>query len=1087
MARADTFVGRAAELDVLDAALIRARAGEGALVLVAGEPGIGKSSLIDHFTVAARTRGAGVSWGRCWEAGGAPAYWPWVQAIRALVREKDDETIRELAGDGAAALAQIVPEVGDQFEQPQDAGFADPDTARFRLFDAVALFLRAAAEAEAALVVALDDVHAADTPSLLLLQYVARELGDARIVLVVGYRSTELTHDHPLTVALADLTRSPRCRRINLAGLTPGEIAEYLERVTGGEVDSAVVEALEARTDGNPLFVSELVRLMLTDRVATRTPVRLPDEIPEGVHELIARRVAALSDRCRATLDIAAILGRDVPFDLLQELGDTDAETLLDTLDEAVAAGMLLRAPGATNDFRFSHVLVRDALHDALPTARRSQIHLRAADAIRKLRTHDLEPHLAEVAHHYVEAGPVADNGTAVQYSALAGEAAARRLAYEEAIRLYAAAVELAGRGPGLDDVRLDLMLELGDAEARAGHLAGAQATFRAAAGLAHVRNRPDALARAALGYGGRFAWCRAGTDAALIGLLEDALDAIGTTDSVARVLLLARLAGARRSDLDPCRRRTEAKEALEMARRLADPRALAGALGGYHGAIWNADSPQERLALAEEMIASAVRACDAEEAVISYCARWVARWELGDYAAARADIASCVPIAARLKQPAQRWLVAIGQACIALFEGSFDDVEWFARAGRSEGQGSLQFDADSAYLTQLALLRLEQGRADEFVADLERGANAYPWYPQLRALLARLYTACGDPDRARAELEWFAASNFTSALIAENYATFTYAMLADVVGELGDVDHALRILGLLAPYAERNAMAPPEASAGWIARPLGVLCTVLGRHDDAVRYFENALRAHDRMNARPWLARTHLDYARLLHVTDPNAADVQLTAAMTIAERLDMAEVCARVAQLRQTSRTMTAECEFRQEGEYWTIGFGGKAIRLKHSKGLLYLAALLGQPGRDIPALDLAALADGAEADNAATEVLDTRAREQYRHRIEELQTEIDEAELWHDTERAIRAREEFDFLVQELSAATGLAGRARTFGSSAERARQRVKKAIAASLARIAEQHPPLGRHLAATVRTGFTCRYEPDPRGATVWRT
>ena len=199
------------------------------------------------------------------------------------------------------------------------------------------------------------------------------------------------------------------------------------------------------------------------------------------------------------------------------------------------------------------------------------------------------------------------------------------------------------------------------------------------------------------------------------------------------------------------------------------------------------------------------------------------------------------------------------------------------------------------------------------------------------------------------------------------------------------------------------------------------------------------------------------------------------------------MAEVCARVAQLRHGPHAVTADCAFRREGEYWTIGFGGKAIRLKHTKGLLYLAALLGQPGRDIPAVDLAALADGAVAVDAAADVLDPRAREQYRQRIEALQAEIDEAEAWHDTERSSRPREEFDFLVRELTVATGLGGRDRTFGSSAERARQRVKKAIAASLARIAAQHPALGKHLAATVRTGFTCRYEPDPRAATVWRT
>jgi tetratricopeptide (TPR) repeat protein len=1083
----DTFVGRAAELDVLDAALIRARGGEAALVLVGGEPGIGKSSLIDQFAGDARKRGASVVWGRCWEAGGAPAYWPWVQVIRAVARERDPDALRKLAGANAEELGQIIPEMHDPVRDQAKPSTTDPDTPRFRLFDAIASFLlRAAAARESTLLIALDDVHAADIPSLLLLQFLCRDLRDAHIMFVVGYRSTEMTREHPLTATLADLTRIPGARRINLEGLTPGEISEYLARVTGADVDSSVIDALEARTDGNPLFVSELVRLMLRDASATRAAVRFPEEIPEGVQEAIARRAAELSQSCRATLEMAAVLGRDFPLDVLQELARTDATDLLEALDEGVTAGMLLRTPGATGDFRFSHVLVRDALYDRLPAAMRARTHLRAAEIIEKLRARDMEPHLSEVAHHYIAAGPVADGATAANRAALAGEAAVRRLAYEEAVRLLESAVELAQRARALDDTRLDLLLELGDAQARAGDLGGAQATFRSAAVLARTRERPDALARAALGYGGRFAWCRAGTDPELIGLLEDALEAIGTDDSVHRVLLLSRLAGARRSEPDPTRRRREAKDALEIARRLNHPRALASALGGWHGAIWNADSPDERLILAQEMIDSATRADDTEELIISYCARWVARWELGQFAEAREDIETCIPIAARLQQPAQRWLVTIGQAAIALFVGRFDDVERFALAGRREGQGSLQFDAESAALTHLALLRLEQGRAAELLEDLERAADAYPWYAQLRALLAHLYAAEGQVDRARAELERIAASDYLAARMAENYETFTYSVLADVVREIGDPSLAVPLFERLAPYAQRNAMAPPEASVGWIARPLGVLCTVLGRRNDAMAYFEEALQAHREMGAHPWLARTHYDYARLLRDTDAQRADEHLRQAALIAQRLNMSGLCSRMA-MPEERVSDRSECVFRREGEYWTIGFAGRSIRLKHSKGLLYLAALLAQPGHEIPAVDLANLADGSVRGDNGGNVLDARARDQYRRRIETLQGEIDEADEWADSERASRSRAELEFLVHELAAATGLGGRDRTFGSSAERARQRVKKAIATTLARIDAQHPELGRHLTATIRTGYGCRYEPDPRASTVWKT
>ena len=174
----EAFIGRAAELDVLDAALRRAEVGDGSIVLVAGEPGIGKSSLIDHFATTAPARGARVAWGRCWEAGGAPAYWPFVQAMRAIVRDVDIETVRPWMDSGGSELGQILPEVRTSLGESTPSATFDPDTPRFVLFDAVASFLRAVASASP-LVVALDDVHGADTPSLLLLEFLARELRDA--------------------------------------------------------------------------------------------------------------------------------------------------------------------------------------------------------------------------------------------------------------------------------------------------------------------------------------------------------------------------------------------------------------------------------------------------------------------------------------------------------------------------------------------------------------------------------------------------------------------------------------------------------------------------------------------------------------------------------------------------------------------------------------------------------------------------------------------------------------------------------------------------------------------------------------------
>ena len=952
----NAFVGRAAELDVLGAALGRAESGDGALVLVGGEPGIGKSSLIDRFAADARRRHARVVWGQCWEAGGAPAYWPFVQVIRTIVRDCDAATIRALTARGGPELAQIVPELRETLVDLTEPSPADSDSARFRLFDAVASLLRSVAVRERPLVVAIEDVHAADAPSLLLLQFVARELHDSSIILVVSYRSTEVTREHALGPTLAELSRVSGARRLSLEGLGPGEISEYVALVTGREVDPAVVETLEARTDGNPLFVSEIIRLMLGDVSSVASSVRLPDEIPVGVREAIARRVARLSKSCRAMLESAAVLGREVPLDMLRALTEVDDDDLLDSIDEAADAGVFVRLPTTAGDVRFSHALVRDALYDRLPTAAKSRGHRRAAEALEQLRAHDLEGYLSEIAHHYIAAGPVADVDTVVRYTALAGESAARRLAYEEAIRLLHSSVALAERSTQLDDTRLDLLLALGDA----------QATFANAAELARSRDRPDALARSALGYGGRFMWCRAGADATVIPLLEDALEAIGPEDSLLRVRLLARVACARRSDADPTRRRAEGAEAVAIARRIGDARALASALTGYHGAIWEPAFPVERLELTNETLECAAQSGDTEDMINAHTARCVARWELGDFAGACEDVEAMTPLAARLRQPAQRWLVSITRGAVALFEGRFDEVEHLAVEGYNEGRGSLPFDADAAYLTQLALLRLEQGRAGELLDELGRGADGYPWYPHLRALQARLYAADDQRDDARRIVERFAASTYASVQPTDNYSTFSLSLLADVVGEVGDVALAAPLADRLAPFRLRNAMAPPEASVGLVARPLGILYGLLGRVDEATRCFEDAITGHARMGARPWLARTERDYGRMLRnngmLTSSEPVRGHLIAAATIGHELGMTELTARLGSDGATPARDDTECICRRQGEYWTIAYRGREMRMRHSKGLVYIATLLAHPGRDISAVDLASAADGA-----------------------------------------------------------------------------------------------------------------------------
>ena len=368
------FVGRVHELAVLHEALEEAVAGRGGLVLIAGEPGIGKSRLADALAERARAAGARVLVGRCWEAGGAPAYWPWAQALREYLHGTDAATLAAHAGAGAADLAQMLPELRERLSGLPPPSTLEPELARFRLFDAAAELLRNAA-AERPIVLVLDDLHAADPPSLLLLRFVARTLATARLLVVCAFRDVAPDPAPEVAEALAEVAREPGTRRIALRGLTGPEVAEYLALAAPEPVDPEVAEAVHERTEGNPLFVGELARLLALDG-ATGTGV------PRGIREAIDRRLARLDEPSRRLLGLAAVLGREFRLDVLAALGDVPDDALLAWLDGVVAAGVVAESPGTPGRVRFEHVLFRDALYEGLSAARRVRLHGRVMSVL---------------------------------------------------------------------------------------------------------------------------------------------------------------------------------------------------------------------------------------------------------------------------------------------------------------------------------------------------------------------------------------------------------------------------------------------------------------------------------------------------------------------------------------------------------------------------------------------------------------------------------------------------------------------------------------------------------------------------------
>ncbi|HET8873286.1 MAG TPA: hypothetical protein VFM83_06330, partial [Gaiellaceae bacterium] len=522
---------------------------------------------------------------------------------------------------------------------------------------------------------------------------------------------------------------------------------------------------------------------------------------------------------------------------------------------------------GQPGRMRFGHVLIRDTIYDELTPGRRVQLHRRVGDALEELYANNLEPHLAELAHHFYESARPAIAEKALSYARLAAERSLRLLAFEEAARLFTMALRVLDSMESPDEtVRCDLLLGLGGAYGRAGDTPRSKQAYREAARLAEALHLPDKLGRAALGYGGRISWEVSRDDEHLAHLLERALAALSTEDSTLRVRLLARLAGGplRDSRADAQRRRSLGVEALAMARRIRDPSTLAYALSGYASSHLSPDSTRELVELAKELIQVALDAGDMERAVEGYGEHLDASMELGDLVAVYADLEAMTILADELRQPAQLWLVAVHRAELALLEGSFEEAEELIAEARSIGKRAQSWSAAVNHGLQLYVLRREQGRLAEVEEFVRRAASDYSSYPIWRCVLASVLAEQGSTAEARAEFEALAADDFSRLPFDEEWL-ISLCVVAETAARLGDSERAETLYRLLLPYADRMAVSYPEICLGPVSRFLGILAATIDRYDEGAGHFEAALTMNERLRARPSLAHTQDDYARLL------------------------------------------------------------------------------------------------------------------------------------------------------------------------------------------------------------------------------
>ena len=528
------FVGREKELDGLRKAFDEAFAGHGSIVMLVGEPGIGKTRSAQELETYARMRGAQVLWGANHEAAGAPAYWPWVQVGRTYgSTHAVAETAAAMEG-GGADLVKIFPELRQlaaNFQEPEPA--TDPESAQFRLFDAYTRFVQAMSEGTP-LLIALDDLHWTDKGSLLLLQHLARELSRMRVLIVCTYRDTDLVRTHPLSEALATLNRESGFQRIVLRGLSREECSNYIRTAANVQPAHSVLDKIFEETEGNPFFLSEVVNLMAQEGTLTKDSIS-DIAIPDGVREALGRRLNRISEEGNELLKIAAVAGSEFTYDTLSLLEEHDEDELLRLIEEALEARVIeeMEQPGR---YRFTHAQMHDTLLDELSTTRRVRLHGRIGEALEKRYGDRADERSAGLAGHFVEAAMLTPRHAekAVRYSKLAAAQSEAQAAWDVAARHYEHCLTLVSEAEdNLGEDEAALLLALGRCQSNGATWRPAWRSLMRAINLYRERRDPVGMAKATL------VALRQALPRQYPRLRADALEALGQEDPHLRARLL--------------------------------------------------------------------------------------------------------------------------------------------------------------------------------------------------------------------------------------------------------------------------------------------------------------------------------------------------------------------------------------------------------------------------------------------------------------------------------------------------------------------------------------------------------------------
>ncbi len=832
------YVGNRTLLARIDELLHGVVSGRGAVLLLAGEAGIGKSRAARETVRLAAAIGLTVVRGGAGAPLGAPPFWPWVEVFRAL------ESVRPIG-----ELRRDVPHL---FGLESSEGEEASDPTRFRHFRLAARALERSAQ-HGPLVVLLEDLHDVGASTLELLEFVARYSLHARLLIIATYRETELVADAPRVRTLDRLMTLPSVERQSIEPLGDVEVAYLVEQCSGRKLPLERVTSLKRHTAGNPFFAVELARVLPDDRTL-RLDSAWEAWVPRGAEQILADRLSQLTVPVRAVLITAAAIGPTFDADVLVAAESSD--NTREALRAATASGFVRALQPGAGGYRFAHALVREALYAELQqdAARRSDLHLRIADAIEML-----DPgRKAEIAHHLCEAGDRASAERIASAVTHGAEQAARSGDIGGAFELYTRALGALDRADDAPErTRCALLVAGGRLGVRGTEPESASAMLEEAILLARRLELPELFARAVLAYGYNPEMVGVASEE-LIGLLDEAISALDDTLPALAAQLRSRKAMEVRYTDGPERALSILDRAVEQAHQSGAAYAIARVLEDASFVRWSVADPEAWRTLNREIVMAASEAGDTELEFQGLKGLATASLEVGDRAGFEEALSQCSATAEEYPSPFLLAVVTSLRATRAFLEGRFGDGEADAIEAASSG-----LDAISGLAAgQLFYHRLELGRVHELEAATRAFVEERPGIGTWRVALARLLVDADRFEEARAELSELGPPD---AMPEDRNWMPSVAMLAECAVVLGDRKLGEQVSALLSPYSQLNVVLGNGALYyGNASHFLGMVSALANRTEDADRHFSDALAVHESMQSAPWRLRTRAEQAHL-------------------------------------------------------------------------------------------------------------------------------------------------------------------------------------------------------------------------------